>query len=316
MVAAGYLLLNACQAGELQPFQEEFMETTHSMVTREPTMLSQVVGSGRPLVLIGGGLTGWASWEPHAERLAPTRRVARLQLLNVQYGLDDRPLPAGYSVRMESQALAAALDQLGWQEPLDLVAWSYGAAITLDFALNNPERVRTLTLIEPPAAWVLPDGGARDPEIRALRELAQELTAEVDASHLDRFVRIASLSPPDVAPEDLPQWPLWFEHRRSLRSGEAPFDHTDDHGRLRAFAPPVLLVTGIGTAPFLQRIQDALATYLPGARTVEMPAGHAPHIVSMDRFLTELARFHAGAGLPREHAERPIGASPAGGRER
>jgi len=44
-------------------------------------MLSKVTGEGSPIVLVPGGLTGWLSWEPHAERLARTRRVARVQLL-------------------------------------------------------------------------------------------------------------------------------------------------------------------------------------------------------------------------------------------
>jgi hypothetical protein len=63
--------------------------------------------------------------------------------------------------------------------------------------------------------------------------------------------------------------------------------------RLRGFGRPVLLVTGTGTAPFLRRIHDTLAREIPGARTAEMPAGHAPQIVSMDRFLGEVAAFQA-----------------------
>jgi pimeloyl-ACP methyl ester carboxylesterase len=258
-------------------------------------MQAQVIGSGPRLVLVGGGLTGWHSWAPHAERLAATRTVARLQLLSVQYGLEDRPLPDGYSVAMESAALAAALDELGWNEPLDFVAWSYGAAITLDFALDHPDRIRTLTLIEPPAAWVLPDRGENDTDVRAIRELANDVTGDVDASHLERFVRAAALVAPGNEPQELPQWPVWLEHRRSLRSAGAPFEHRDDTARLRAFDRPVLLVAGTGTAPFLRSIHDALASHLPHAREVELPAGHAPQLVSMDRFLELVERFHAEA---------------------
>ncbi len=266
----------------------------------ELRMQAEVIGDGTPLVLIGGGLTGWKSWEPHAERLSATRRVARLQLLSVQHGLEDRPLPAGYSVKLESRALAAALDQLGWSEPLDLVAWSYGALITLDFALDHPERVRTLTLIEPPALWVLPPEARDDPELQALESLGRSLGAEVTERDLEEFVRIVALSPPGVAPQELPQWPLWMQHRRSLRNETTRVDHRDDSDRLRAFERPALLVSGTGTTPFLRRIHDTLAAHLPRARTVEMPAGHAPQLVSMDRFLAELARFQASldSGVP------------------
>ena len=62
------------------------------------TMQTQVVGEGAPVVLVPGGLTGWLSWEPHAQRLSQTRKVVRVQLLSVQYGLEGRNLPSGGSV--------------------------------------------------------------------------------------------------------------------------------------------------------------------------------------------------------------------------
>src|SRR5689334_18819396 len=101
-------------------------------------MRVSVLGEGPPLVLVGGGLTGMASWEPHQALLASRRKVARAQPMSVQYGLDARPLPAGYGVPMEADALGRALDGLGFREPVDIAAWSYGAQITLDFALRNP----------------------------------------------------------------------------------------------------------------------------------------------------------------------------------
>lgn len=103
---------------------------------------SQITGSGEPLVLIPGGLTGWLSWEAHAAELSASRRVVRVQLLNVEYSLNGRELPVHYGVETESRALGAALDAAGLGGPLDLVAWSYGALVTLDFALDHPERVR------------------------------------------------------------------------------------------------------------------------------------------------------------------------------
>jgi pimeloyl-ACP methyl ester carboxylesterase len=249
-------------------------------------------GTGPPLVLIGGGLTGWASWEPHQQRLAASREVVRLQLLSVQYGLEDRGLPEGYSVRTESGALAAALDRLGWTQPLDLVAWSFGALITLDFALENPHRVRSLVLIEPPAFWVLPDRGRRDPQVQALEPLLRGLRGEISETQLEAWARAVGLVPPGTPARDLPQWPVWLEHRRSLRNCGAALDHSDEPSRLASFPRPVLLVTGTGTPPWLRRITDTLAAGFPHVRTLEIPAGHAPQLVSMDRFLEELAAFH------------------------
>jgi pimeloyl-ACP methyl ester carboxylesterase len=271
------------------------------------SMQARVVGEGegRPLALLGGGLTGWKSWEPHADRLARTRTVALLQLLSVQYGLEDRALPDDYSVRLESTALAGALDRLGWHDPVDLVAWSYGGLVALDFALGNPDRIRTLTLIEPPALWVLSGSAQDDPDLEPLASVSRAIGDTVTPADLERFIRAVGLCPPGMEPQELPQWPLWMEHRQSLRPTHAPFDHEDDLSRLRDFQRPVLLVTGTGTAPFLRRIHDTLAARLPAARTVEMPASHAPQLVSMDRFLAELARFHGGPA-PAPSPGRPL----------
>jgi pimeloyl-ACP methyl ester carboxylesterase len=279
---------------------EATMHITPIDIDTVPRMQTERIGHGPPVVLIGGGLTGWASWEPHAERLAATREVIRLQLLNVQYGLEDRPLPDGYSIRAESRAMAAALDvaldAADRTVPVDLAAWSYGALVALDFALDHPERVRTLTLIEPPALWTLPDHGSALPDVQQLKALSRVVEGvDVSIDALVAFLNTVALVPPGQEPDSLPQWESWVLHRRSLRANTAPFVHSDDPARLRAFPRPVLLVTGEGTSPFLRAVHDTLAATLPGARVLELPGGHAPHLVAMDRFLEALAGFQEGA---------------------
>lgn len=257
-------------------------------------MQAKVTGKGPPLVLVPGGLTGWLSWEPHAERLSSARKVVRVQLLNVQFGLEDRPLPRGYSVKMESRALAATLAEVGLKMPVDLVAWSYGAEITLDYALDHPGMVRTLTLIEPPAFWMLRAQGTLDAEAEQNVAMLRGLHGAVSEDQLEQFMKTVGLAPPGASPRALPQWPVFVRHRQSLRNSPAAIAHEDDPARLRAFQSPVLLVKGTGSAKFLHQIIDALAAQLPKAQVAEMPAGHAPQIVSMDRFLERLALFQAG----------------------
>jgi pimeloyl-ACP methyl ester carboxylesterase len=258
-------------------------------------MLMNIEGEGRPLVLVGGGLTGWLSWIPHQQRLRTSRRVGRAQLVAVQLGLENRALPADYSIKLESRALGEAVDEMQTGGAIDLVAWSFGALVTLDYALDHPERVRTLTLIEPPAFWVLEASGRMDEQSRAerrdLEALHAEMTSDVTEAQLARFVRQAALCPPDKQPEELPAWPLWVQHRRSLRNGPALFAHRDAAERLRAFDRPVLLVKGTGSSHFLHRVIDVLGETLPSAEVVELPGGHAPQVVSMDAFLARLAMF-------------------------
>lgn len=263
---------------------------------RMPTnMLATVTGEGPILVLVGGGLTGWLSWIPHQDRLARRRSVARLQPLNVQLGLEGRSLPADYSIKMESRALGATIEVLAPEAPVDLVAWSFGAVVALDFALDHSERIRTLTLIEPPAVWVLEATGRLDEqsrrELAGLRVLHDQMRTNVDETQLAVFLRMAGLCPPGQRPQDLSQWPVFVKHRQSLRNGRALFNQTDSANRLRAFDRPVLLFKGEGSARFLHAIVDALASTLPLVEVVELPGGHAPQLVAIDAFLADLTDF-------------------------
>jgi pimeloyl-ACP methyl ester carboxylesterase len=256
-------------------------------------MQSEISGAGAPLVVIGGGLTGWAGWKPLLPRLTPGRRVILLQPLNVQLGLESRPLPADYTVRMESGALKATLDSLVLNEPVDLIAWSFGAFATLDFVLSHPERVRSVVLIEPPALWVLPDHGRAHEEVARLETLVADPAAEVTEEILESFLNLAGFVPPGGSARRLPQWPGWIGFRQSLRNTPFLFTHLDQISRVRGFDRPVLLVTGTGTSPFLRHVIDTLGAEFPRARVIEMPAGHAPHLVSPDRFFAELKAFLA-----------------------
>jgi pimeloyl-ACP methyl ester carboxylesterase len=254
-------------------------------------MRTRITGEGKPVVLVPGGLTGWLSWEPHAARLSSSRKVILVQLLNVQYGFENRPLPSGYSVKTESRALAGALTQTKLDYPLDIVAWSYGALSTLDYALDHPDRIRSLVLIEPPANWVLHALGKVDSDLLQNEKILSTLHGNITEEMLTQFLFAVGLCPPGQNPRELPQWSLWVQYRRSLRNSPAVIKHTDKISRLNGFNKPVLLVKGTGSAGFLHQIIEVLSKELPQASVVEMPAGHAPQIVSMDRFLAEMTRF-------------------------
>lgn len=254
-------------------------------------------GRGPHLLLVGGGLTGWQSWVPHQQQLAGTRSVSRAQPLNVQFGLESRPLPPDYSVKLESRALAAGMDEAGIDGPIDIVAWSYGALVTLDFALENKDRVRTLTLIEPPAFWVLESAGQLDEESQRerdeLKALHDGMVGDVSEDQLEEFLRRAGFGSQGTPIRSMPQWPSWVTHRRSLLQESAVFAHRDDVARLRAFDRPVLLFKGTGSTHFLHRVIDVLGATLPNTRVVELAGGHAPQLVSMEDFLRVLAEFQA-----------------------
>ena len=59
----------------------------------QKALLYEVIGQGEPIVLVPGGLSGWLSWIPHAERLSKERTVVRVQLRSIELAEAGEPLP-------------------------------------------------------------------------------------------------------------------------------------------------------------------------------------------------------------------------------
>jgi pimeloyl-ACP methyl ester carboxylesterase len=256
-------------------------------------MQSVISGTGSPVLLVPGGLTGWNSWEPHAKILSEKRTVIRVQLLNVQYGNENIALPEDYSINTESQALAATLDSLGYLDPVDVVGWSYGAFTSLQYSLDHPERIRTLTLIEPPAMWVLRSNSKFDEQTQLESDFFLKLHGDITEDMLAGFLEHAGFVKPGQSARELPQWNHWINFRYSLRNSPAVVNYKDDKKRLQNFPAPVLLVKGTGSSAWLHRVIDELGKNIPGSRIIELPAGHGPHIVSMNEFLSRLEKFQS-----------------------
>lgn len=63
--------------------------------------------------------------------------------------------------------------------------------------------------------------------------------------------------------------------------------------KLRNFKVPTLLVKGTGSTTWLHNIIEGLSETIPNAHVIELPGGHAPHLVSNERFLAELDKFQS-----------------------
>lgn len=256
-------------------------------------MQTIVGGNGSPIILVPGGLTGWLSWEPHAKILSENHRVVRVQLLNVQFCIENRKLPDDYSVKTESEALAATIDSLAFDSPVDIVGWSYGAFTSLIYALDYPEKVRSLALIEPPAMWTLRVDGIFNGEMQKEADFFLNLDGEITEDMLADFLVHAGFVKPGQSPRELPQWNKWLPFRNALLNSHAVVNYRDDKKRLMNVKSPVLLIKGTGSAAWLHKVIDELHKNLPDSRVVEFPEGHGPHIVSMHEFLKELEGFQS-----------------------
>lgn len=256
-------------------------------------LLHEVTGTGDPLVLMPGGLSGWVQWIDHATRLAERHTVIRAQLRSVEMAEAGEPFPQDYGVAMERDALLATVDTLGLDR-FDLAGWSAGGGVALAFALAYPERIRTLTLIEPAAMWVLRETGHMTDEHRALEAVDRALAErEVTIDDLKVFLLSAGLGAPYTSFEAHPRWPVWVRNRQALAANATEWAHRESIEDLRRLDIPILAVKGTETAEFLASMVDDIVANAPNVTLLELPGGHACFLEHPEEFRDAL-EVHLG----------------------
>lgn len=105
--------------------------------------------SGRTVVLVHGFSVPYYIWDSTATALAAAgHRVIRYDEFG--RGLSDRP-DVVYDADLYDRQLSELLDSLRITTPIDLAGVSMGGWVTSVFAGRHPERVRSLTLVDPVA---------------------------------------------------------------------------------------------------------------------------------------------------------------------
>ena len=97
-------------------------------------------GTGRPLILLHGGLCSGEMFAPILGTLADHHQVILVDLQGHGRTADiDRPL----DVRFMADDIAALIDHLGLQKP-DVAGYSLGGGVALQVAIRHPEKVGRL----------------------------------------------------------------------------------------------------------------------------------------------------------------------------
>jgi pimeloyl-ACP methyl ester carboxylesterase len=100
-------------------------------------------GTGRPLILLHGGLGSGEMFGPVLPLLADHHQVLAVDLQGHGRTPDiDRPI----DVRLMADDIAALIDHLGLDRP-DLVGWSLGGGVALQTAVRHPRAVGRLVTV-------------------------------------------------------------------------------------------------------------------------------------------------------------------------
>jgi pimeloyl-ACP methyl ester carboxylesterase len=150
----------------------------------------EVHGSGRPLVLLHGGLmTIGLNFGPMLKPLAASRQVIAVELQGHGHTADTaRPM----TIEALAGDVIALLDQLGVAEA-DLYGFSLGGLVAFEIALSAPARVGKLIAVSadahrPPGRESAPLGDDRMPTPADFQEMRDAYEAVApDPAHFEEF---------------------------------------------------------------------------------------------------------------------------------
>lgn len=257
-------------------------------------------GSGEPVfILLHGFGASLFSWHAVMQPLAEYGRVIAFD--RPGFGLTERPMPGEwtgqnpYSPEAQVDLVLGLMDTLDVEQAI-LVGNSAGGTVSVNLALNHPERVQALVLVDaaiyagggsPP--WARPFLGT--PQMRHLGPLIARQIQKRGPELIDLAWHDAS----KITPEILEGYrkPLlvhnWDRALWELTIASRTLNLAD---RLDELQMPVLVVTGDDDRIVPTEESLRLAKDIPNSKLAVIPeSGHLPHEERPDVFMNEVDMF-------------------------
>ena len=255
--------------------------------------------SGPAVILVHGHSVDLRIWDEQVPALsAADYRVIRYDVRG--HGRSMAP-PTGYTWENYAADLGDLLDRLNVEGPageslaLDaahIVGLSMGGGIALQFALDFPARVLSLTLVDS----ALPGFTYSEEFSRQIEELMAAVRTEGPGPAFERLWLTHPLF------DGLRRFPDRFQRLRDMvlaypaadyREGALPPGYAPTVAdRLHEIAAPALVVVGEDDIPDFRLVADILAENLPNAGKLVLPdCGHVPPLERPQAFNEALIAF-------------------------
>jgi len=238
-------------------------------------------GSGEPVVLIHGSAVK-DDLLPVGNRLAP-EGYGIIRYHRRGYG-GSSPVPGlgPVSIADQSHDCVGLMHELGI-ERAHVVGHSTGGVIALQIALDAPDVVHSLTLLEPALILIVPSGQAMMEQMTPVVEMyqggqkAQAAEAFIQAISRPNAREIIDGSIGDGAYDDaLTMADMFFGIEMASLQG---WSFGQDEAQ--RITQPVLFVMGVETPPPFREVQELLAQLLPQMATVTVAGG--THIFDIEK---------------------------------
>ncbi len=247
-------------------------------------------GKGELVVLVHGTLSDYRAWNRQVDPFSAGYRVIAYSRRYAYPNRREFNLSRDYSPLIHSDDLAELIDAFQ-ADKINLIGHSYGAYISLITALNNPSRIKTLVLCEPPIIPLLATikGGKQYLDHfknEVLVPAKQAFLEERNKKALGIFLAGVSGDGKilnNVSEEIIATWmenilELWGTTMNDV------FKAIDLHD-LQNLHLPVLLVNGEKSPPMFSLIIDKLDQYLPQSIIYTLPgSSHGLHYENPDDF--------------------------------
>jgi len=252
-------------------------------------------GSGQPIVFVHGIAEDYRAWNAQVEPFSRDHRVITYSRRMSQPN-ENGANYADSTVENNTKDLLGLVEELRIS-PAPIIGHSYGAAIALNFAIENPQRIRALVIVEPGIPLLSTTDEKTltgllsilmhhpDTALSAIRFVADTLLPVLRAYHqgdLDEALRsfVDGLQNRAGAFGQFPEFAQVMMRQNAATIGELearpPIFNENDP---RAITAPTLLIKGTTDPEFMRESVDLLSEIIPGSEVIAIPnSGHFPHI--------------------------------------
>ncbi|MCP4328642.1 MAG: alpha/beta hydrolase [Alphaproteobacteria bacterium] len=264
------------------------------------TVAFRETGRGTPVILLHASASCSTQWTSLIDKLGPWHQVLAPDL----YGCGDSDRWLGWHpLDLAEEAAVVTALMARCASPVHLVGHSYGGAVALRVALEHPDWVRSLTVVEPTAFYLLGNGDRND---RALfdevRALADDVEHAISLGNFDRATaRIVTYWGGSGA-WDTASAVQRATLRRAIRQIPHQFDSVfNEMTTLNAFRHlhvPTLVLRGEASPQPTRRVAEMLGAVLPMAHLETI--AQAGHMMPLTHATTinELISDHLNRGYP------------------
>jgi pimeloyl-ACP methyl ester carboxylesterase len=255
-----------------------------------------------PVLALHGAASSGTQWQGLSDYLRGHYRVVAPNLPG--YGNTRRS-----GVRDLGELAASVVNGVAHRGPMHVVGHSHGAAVALEIAIQRPEFVRSLTLIEPAVYHLLRGGNAADLSlVQYLESLSDWMAASVAADHPAAGMRAYvdfwyGAGAWERTSSEL-RHSLAYDTERVSLDLATSLAQSWPENRCERVVCPTLAMMALESHAASLRVTEIVAGAIPGARLVMIPeAGHMapltdPHIIDpliaahlkfVDRFRPKIA---------------------------